>query len=328
MVRVSSISGCPLDRRAKTLILELPALLSQLISPRSGEKPLSFIGVRNTKPVFLAFRERSRDPDFVVTVGGEEDVKRLHDVLRRLHRTIPKLTAESLAIARLPNGRFIHLQSAVPGVSLNSLAGSLHLDDCRRLRARAFDVLRELHATIDAVPAWHSRISPSGELRQQLGICSKHDIPLSQRALQFVDSCVEDLAGLGELTCHWQHGDFSTTNLMVAGGDLRIIDFDEFGLTSMPLHDQFGLALSTHELVSADGPWRHLANDIQACLAPVLSAQPALAGHVRGLLVHHLLWNVSQFHSQRSRARRVKAVVKLLEEFAAAPGNYLPPRAS
>ena len=108
----------------------------------------------------------------------------------------------------------------------------------------------------------------------------------------------------------------------------RIIDFDEFGLTSMPLHDQFGLALSTHELVSADGPWRPLANDVQACLAPVLSAQPALAGHIRGLLVHHLLWNVSQFHGQRSRARRVKAVLKLLEEFAAAPGNYLPPRAS
>ncbi len=309
------------------MILELPALVSQLISPRSGEKPLSFIGVRNTKPVFLAFRERSRDPDFVVTVGGEEDVKRLHDVLLRLHRTIPKLTAESLAVARLPDGRFIHLRSAVPGVSLNSLAGSLHLDVCRRLRARAFDVLRELHATIDAVPAWHSRISPSGELRQ-LGICSKHDDPLSQRALRFVDSCVEDLAGLGELTCHWQHGDFCTTNLMVAGGDLRIIDFDEFGLTSMPLHDQFGLALSTHELISSEGPWGPLPNDVQACLAPVLSAQPALAGHVRGLLVHHLLWNVSQFHGQRSRARRVKDVLKLLEEFAAAPGKYLPSRAS
>ncbi len=310
------------------MILELPALVSQLISPRSGEKPLSFIGVRNTKPAFLAFRERSRDPDFVVTVGGEEDVKRLHDVLLRLHRTIPKLTAESLAVARLPDGRFIHLRSAVPGVSLTSLAGSLHLDVCRRLRARAFDVLRELHATIDAVPAWHSRISPSGELRQQLGICSKHDVPLSQRALRFVDSCVEDLAGLGELTCHWQHGDFCTTNLMVAGGDLRIIDFDEFGLTSMPLHDQFGLALSTHELISSEGPWGPLPNDVQACLAPVLSAQPALAGHVRGLLVHHLLWNVSQFHGQRSRARRVKDVLKLLEEFAAAPGKYLPSRAS
>jgi hypothetical protein len=310
------------------LILELPALVSQLICPRSGEKPLSFIGVRSTKPVFLAFREQSRDPDFVVTVGGEEDVKRLHDVLLRLHRTIPKLTPESIAVAGLPDGRFIHLRSAVPGVSLNSAAGVLHLDDCRRLRARAFDVLRELHATIDAVPAWHSRISPSGDLRQQLGICSKHGVPLSQRARRCVGSCVEDLAGLGELTCHWQHGDFCTANLMVAGGDLRIIDFDEFGLTSMPLHDQFGLALSTHELISADGPWGPLPNDVQACLAPVLSAQPTLAGHVRGLFVHHLLWNVSQFHSQRSRARRVKAVLKLLEEFAAAPGKYLPARAS
>ena len=278
--------------------------------------------------MFLAFRERSRDPDFVVTVGGEEDVKRLHDVLLRLHRTIPKLTAESLAVARLPDGRFVHVRSAVPGVPLNSLADSLHRDDCRRLRARALDVLRELHAMIDAVPPWHSRISLSGELRQQLAICSKHGVALSRRARQFVDSCVEDLAGLGELTCHWQHGDFSTTNLMVAGRDLRIIDFDEFGLTSMPLHDQFGLALSTHELVSADGPWRPLANDVQACLAPVLSAQPALAGHVRGLLVHHLLWNANQHYGLPFRVRRMTAVLRLIEEFAAAPGNYLPPRAS
>jgi hypothetical protein len=99
-------------------------------------------------------------------------------------------------------------------------------------------------------------------------------------------------------------------------------------LTSMPLHDQFGLALSTHELISSDGSGGPLPNDVQACLAPVLSTRPTLAGHVRGLLVHHLLWNVTQFHGQRSRARRVKDVLKLLEEFAAAPGKYLPPRAS
>ncbi|HEV8356816.1 MAG TPA: aminoglycoside phosphotransferase family protein [Gemmatimonadales bacterium] len=309
------------------MILELPALLSRLLSPGVSVGRLSFVALHHAKLVFLAFRDRSPDPEFVVTVSSEEEIKRLHDVLTRLYRTIPRLTAESLAIGRLPDGRFIQIQSAVPGMPWVSLAGPLRHDVRRRLYARALDVLRALHAAIDAVPPWHSRISPSGELRRQLDLCRKHGIILSRAALQLAESSVEHLAKLGELACHWQHGDYCTSNLMVAGTDVRIFDFDEFGLTAMPLHDQFGLAFSVHELASAGGEAKSVAEDVQTCVAAAVGARPVLAGYLRGLLMHHLLWHLNLRHDQPAGVGRMRAIMRYLEGFAAAPGSYLVPTA-
>jgi hypothetical protein len=310
------------------LILELPALVSRLIPAQLSEGRLSFVAVHYAKLVFLAFRERSRDPDFVVTVGSEEEVAKLHDVLSKLHREIPALTPESLATAPLPDGRFIHVQSAIPGLPWYSLAGSLRHDARRRLHAKALDVLRKLHGAIDAIPAWHSQISPSGELRRQFDLSASNGITLSPAARQLAESCIEHLAGLGEFVSHWQHGDYCASNLMVAGTDLRIFDFDEFGMTAMPLHDQFALAFSVHELASADGVRRPVAEEVHACIAAELRAKPALASHVRGLLVHHLLWNVNLHHGQPARVGRGKAALRDLEEFASVPWDYVPPSAA
>jgi aminoglycoside phosphotransferase len=307
------------------VILELPDLLARLLPARAGGSHLRFVAVHHAKLVFLAFRDGAPDPEFVITVSSETEIRRLHDVLTRLHRTIPRLTAESLAIGRSPDGRFLQIQSAVPGMPWVSLAGSLRAMDRRRLYARALDVLRALHAAIDAVPPWHSRISPSGELRRQLDLCAAYGVALSTQALQFAESCAENLADLGELTCHWQHGDYCANNLMIAGPDVRIFDFDEFGLTAMPLHDELALAFSVHEMASADGASRPIAEDIRTCVAVAVAARPVLTDHLRGLLVHHLLWHMNLRHGQqRARAGRVRTVLRHLEEFAAAPENYVP----
>lgn len=310
------------------MILELPELIPRLLPARAGGGRLSFVAVHHAKLVFLAFREGMRDPEFVVTVSTEEEVTRLHGVLKGLYRTIPKLTAESLAIGRLPDGRFVHIQSAVPGMPWVSLARSLRPDDQRRLHARALEVLHALHAATDAVPAWHSRVSPSDELRRQLELCARYGITLSERAKQCAESCAERLAELGELDCHWQHGDYCANNLMVSGPEVRIFDFDEFGLTAMPLHDQFALAFSVHGLASGEeASLRPMAGEVRTCVAEALGARPALAGHVHGLLMHHLLWTVNLGYGKPARARRVQAVRRHLEAFAAASEYYLPPSA-
>ena len=306
------------------MILELPGVVSRLISLPPQERPLCFVAVHSAKAVFLGFREGCWDPQFVVTVRSEEEVTRLHEILSRLCRMIPTFTAESLARTRLHDDQFIHVQSAIPGMPWASLAGSLGPGDQRRLYTQALDLLRELHAAIDAVPPWHAQVSPSDELRRQLDLCAKHGITLSPDVLRFAESCVESLAELGELVCHWQHGDFCADNLMVAGTEVRIFDFDEFGLTAMPLHDEFALALSVHELGVADRGRTSAAEHVQTCVAAAIRARPHLAGHLRSLFVHHLLWHLNLRHGQPARAARMKTVLRELEQFAAAPGKYIP----
>ncbi len=69
----------------------------------------------------------------------------------------------------------------------------------------------------------------------------------------------------------WQHGDFSLNNLMVSPDSMAVIDFEEFGLTRMPLHDAFGLAFS----------FQHSQNDqcpipLKDCLEQCIAAPASL----------------------------------------------------
>jgi len=120
----------------------------------------------------------------------------------------------------------------------------------------------------------------------------------------------------------WQHGDFSLNNLLVSGDSVGIIDFDEFGETSMPLHDEFGLALSMR--LSQEG-----AGDLSC--ATCLDSSVRYAAErgrydervVEGLLLHHLLWRIRRSLASPARSALRQSLLTILNAFAANPGAWL-----
>src|SRR5436305_14860207 len=96
---------------------------------------------------------------------------------------------------------------------------------------------------------------------------------------------------IGPLATCWQHGDFSLNNLLVAPDSVAIIDFEEFGGTSVPLHDAFGLALS---VALSQGSECMLARQdcIRACVNTAIADEAIELSSVPALLLHHLLWRV------------------------------------
>jgi hypothetical protein len=111
-------------------------------------------------------------------------------------------------------------------------------------------------------------------------------VDLSTRATQYIEQQAGALDSLGEIVSQYQHGDFCLNNLLLSDSSAAIIDFDEFGRTSMPLHDEIGLALSIADL----SPY------------PEVSRMPKHE-QLPGLYLHHLLWRINQTHLYPTRAR-------------------------
>src|SRR5204863_8352312 len=138
---------------------------------------------------------------------------------------------------------------------------------------------------------WSVTVHPGDALRAQARACVAGGVRFDPVVIALVMRRAERLDDCGALDSHWQHGDFSLNNLLVSPESVGIIDFDEFGETSMPLHDEFGLALSVRlsQEGACDLPW-------SSCLAVSVGYAAERGGYdeltVEGLLLHHLLWRI------------------------------------
>jgi aminoglycoside phosphotransferase (APT) family kinase protein len=124
------------------------------------------------------------------------------------------------------------------------------------------------------------------------------------------------------MTAVAQHGDFSLNNLMVASDGMAVIDFEEFALTWMPLHDAIGLGLSFS--MSQDGRCPISVRDcVERCIGGPRAVAAFDPGVLRALLLHHLLWRINQSHGVPARARLRTVLIALTAGVAAARGNGL-----
>jgi Ser/Thr protein kinase RdoA (MazF antagonist) len=63
-------------------------------------------------------------------------------------------------------------------------------------------------------------------------------------ARDMIAGCRKALSTLKSVKAQLQHGDFSLNNLVIDEKQIFIIDLDDFGIITTPLHDVIGLAVS------------------------------------------------------------------------------------
>jgi hypothetical protein len=160
------------------------------------------------------------------------------------------------------------------------------------------------------------------ELERQVALCRSRDIALSGATLARVEEWGRDATDAGPLATCWQHGDFSLNNLLIAADSVAIIDFEEFGGTSVPLHDAFGLALS---VALSQGSECTLPRQecIRACVHTAIADEAIEPGCVPALLLHHLLWRVNQCHGLPRRAPLRETLLAWIDQLVAAPQTFL-----
>ncbi len=302
------------------MILEIPDLVRKLVPGHLDASPVSVASVRTTRPKYLVFGRGADRPSCVVQFGPAEAMEREHHVLSLLHPVLPDLVAAPLACAAWHGDLWVQVQSGLPGLPWFRLA-----DRVRSARAwsslgrRALETLERFHEAVRGVPEWTGTVRPGPELRRQAMACQRNDTALSARARDCIDRAAEALDELGPRDHFWQHGDYCLNNVLVSRSGLAIVDFEEFGGTAMPWHDEIGLALSLNDL-SPHGTLP-LAKALTALPMPRYAGWPRPTDPklFRGFVLHHLLWRMNQAADRPTRVRMRAALAQAIEQIAAVP---------
>src|SRR5262249_20141401 len=230
---------------------------------------------------------------------------------------------ESLCCTEWRGGVCVHVQEGLSGAPWFRVSEQMASEaQWRQLLDRSVDAMRRLHVATRRLEAWTGRVQVAAELDRQIALCRGHGTPLSAAVLDRAEHWGRDAGAAGALVTCWQHGDFSLNNLLVGPDSVAIIDFEEFGGTSVPLHDAFGLALS---VTLSQGSECTLPRQecIRSCVTTAVADEAIEPGCVPGLLLHHLLWRVNQCHGLPRRAPLKQTLLAWIDQLAGAPRSFL-----
>lgn len=302
------------------MVIDIPRLVRDLIPLTRSVERMSVACVHTTRPKYLVFASDAGRPAFVVQFGAAEQLERTHRALRHLHVQLPDAVAESLVCTRFSARECVHIQTGLAGLPWFRVA-----DLCRDrtewtgLVERCLGVLTRLQAAVAQNPQWTGNVHPGRQLRERLKASRLEIINAHSHTIaRWTDA----LDNVGHVAATWQHGDFSVNNLLIGHTGIGVIDFDEFGDTMMPLHDEMGLALSFPLSQHGVCPLT-IAQCLQLCLAPALSAGAFDIDATRGLLLHHLLWRIEQCHDCPPRDRLRATLTRYVHELIVNPEGLL-----
>ncbi|HKB12337.1 MAG TPA: phosphotransferase [Vicinamibacterales bacterium] len=305
------------------MMLDLVSVVRDLVPGLlTGANP-SVASVCTTRPKYLVFDRDPSRPACVVEFGDAGRLMRIDCILRALRVRMPSGIPESLCCREWRNGTYVLVQEGLAGAPWFRIAeGMASQAQWRRLLDRSVDAMRRLHVATRRLDAWTGRVDVAEEIERQLALCRDRGIAIGSAALARAGEWGRDAAAAGPLATCWQHGDFSLNNLLVASDSVAIIDFEEFGGTSMPLHDAFGLALSV--TLSQGGECTLPQQEcIRACVSTAAADEAIEPECIPALLLHHLLWRVNQCHGLPRRAPLARTLLAWIDQLAGAPRSFL-----
>jgi hypothetical protein len=260
-------------------------------------------------------------PLCVAQIGDGEHLSAVHDILTRLHAGMPTRVPEPILLDRLRDGRSLSVLRGVAGWPWFRLAVVYRTAAAWQAIVRAsIDALAEFRSVVAAQSSWTRLVAPGDELRIELEQCLREGVTLSDRAIAHARGLAQALDALGTLSSRAQHGDFCLANLLVdAAESARIIDFDEFGETYVPLQDEIGLLLSLRQLAPAAA--LPVVQDPEV-FRRLLDRTVDPTGDGAPWHMYYLLRRTSRCAGHPSRARVQRLLVRDIEQ-ASQPGFRL-----
>lgn len=297
------------------MILDVERLTRTLV-PHLAETPLSVAFVRTTRPKYLVFGECATTPEAVVQFGPGSELQSVHRTLDALEPALDGLVPKSLACRPWRDGQWVNVQSGLEGVPWFAVQRLLRSPGAwSDLLDRAGLALRRLRGAVAAIPAFTRRLSPADELLGEMRRYTSSGLTFTEAVERRLASDEVMFRTLGVVDAAAQHGDFGINNLLVSRSDggLRIIDFDEFGATYMPLQDEIGLGLSIYLLrgMAEAGAWHET---VRTAVSFAVSTQPTLAPALAAFVRFHLLWRLNRCSGSPTRAQLAATLRTLLED--------------
>jgi hypothetical protein len=303
------------------MLIDVVPIVRQLLPGLLTHRHPSVACVRTTREKYLVFDGDSSRPACVVEIGEYARLRQIDGILSTLSASCPGAVARPLACTAWGSGEVVHIQEGLAGLPWFRLSDSLRsVAAWDALLQRASAVMHRLHDAIRVVPAWSGTVDLRSALARQVARWQAGTPDLGFEVRRGLGRCLDSLGGLAPMAAIAQHGDFSLNNLMVGRHTLAVIDFEEFGLTRMPLHDAIGLALSFP--LSQDGRCPiPLPECVERCVGGATVVRSFDAAVLRGLVLHHLLLRINQSTGQAARARLRATLSTIAARVACDSGN-------
>lgn len=302
-------------------IKQIVGRVSGTPSWKDGELSVACIATSN--PVYLVFDHSREEPLYVVRQTSSSEIN-THHISEKLHRVAGSLVPEPVGLVT-NQGHDYSIQKGVPGSPWFQISQHYSTpEQWDRLRNTAYNSLKQFQTRLSTLKEEHRIILPGKELRSAFAEFAKSGTPPPDGLERKVDYYTERLDELGEIEGSPQHGDFSLNNLIFNGDQVTIIDFEDFGITHMPLFDEFTLAASF-----VTTPPDDLGKDVSVELG--LCVQKAAAGGgpfdaevIKGLFLYHLLLRLGPWSSSQKRQPYRQWLLTLLARFLQHPDECFP----
>jgi hypothetical protein len=287
--------------RADSMLATIPGIVTAITQTPPRAAPFSVAEIHTTRRMYLVFAEAVDRPEWVVQFGEHGELSRLDAALTNLHALVPDLVAGTVAFRQWQGDTWIHIQPGLPGLPWFRLSTSVGgVAEWQALRARASVALSRLQGAIATIAGWNQDLNLGRELNDLLAWYRSSNAP-DPKVVARGENAARGLSSLGTVRCQWQHGDYCFNNLLVSPERLGLIDFEEFGQTSMPLHDEFSLAFSTYDFVQHLQGAPALGELLRDCFVSGRQRWNFDSGALEGLLWHHLLWRLRQCDARPKR---------------------------
>ena len=295
---VGAIAVAQLD----SMLARVPSIIETVTkSPRDIQR--SVVQIQTTRRLYLVFGIGVDRPEWVVQFGAKSELSHVDDALRHLFPMIPDMVAESIALHQVEGDLWVHVQRGLSGQSWLRFSTEMHTaTDWLSLRERATIALARFQKAVGTVQEWSCGLALDQELERELVWYSDRNDP-DRKVIVRAEAGVRALSSLGTVRCQWQHGDYCLNNLLISTTGLALIDFEEFGQTSMPLHDEFSLAFSINDFLEVQGISNAptLADLLHECFDSGRRRWNFNSTVLEGLLWHHLLWRLRQSDARPQR---------------------------
>ena len=303
-------------------MLEIETLIHKISGQAPATESISIACISTTNPVYLAFSGQSDTPCFVVRPADSKSSRVSHELSVRLHQVNRALVPQTVGLYE-HNGSVYSVQRGASGTPWFQLLRTVATpEQWTILRTRAVETLRQFHEGVASVPEWTARIRLGDALRSAYHGFLEKDNENAYPLATFADSMANELDRLGAWGGIYQHGDFSLNNLLFEENKISVIDLEDFGITAMPLYDEFTLALSLNTL--APGRVKSsIAIELAACTQPMKHRYSFTRKTIQALFLFHLLLRLGAWSSAEKRQPYRKKLLHLLEQYTNKPDAYI-----
>lgn len=287
---------------------------SFLSSPKN-----SFLSLFTTNNIYLIFND-SDHPDFALHEIDENDIEKQFDTKVKLFEILGDMVAEPLKVIK-NHGNLYLVERGLRGKPWFQIA-TQSKNNWSQIKTQSLLALNHFQKSISTEKTWHREINLAGELKKQYLESCKYNQLDTPNIRKHYDYFFSQLANVNNVNSQFQHGDFCINNILHDQERTHLIDFEDFGKTSMPLHDNFSLALSFFHIQGSTN-FKDLTNEINLCLSYSKLSPNFSKEVISALFFYHLMFRLGSWSNKETRSNYKKWILIILDIFLTNYSEFL-----